>query len=147
MIIASTIMPHAYIHVCVYHTTGLLALAEGPDDRRSVEVVRLSRNSNTIRSFIGLHHRVSAAADRIVGLSLMTGRGLKTQRWLGIWNCFTYMENASVCNDQPKGRWACRSSSAIIQRPPPKKVKVGRIGVVAGYFLHKSVVWCNYQKL
>ena len=38
-----------------FHTTGLLALAEGLD-ALSVSVVRLSRNSYTIRSLTGLLH-------------------------------------------------------------------------------------------
>ena len=92
-----------------FHTTGLLALAEGLD-ALSVSVVRLSRNSYTICSLTGLLHWVSVATDRIVGLSLMVVRSLKTQRWLVIWDCLTHVENASLCNDQRKGRWAGRPS-------------------------------------
>ena len=70
-------------YVCAVHTTGLLTLAEGPDTL-SVSVVRLSRNSYTIRNFIGLLHWVSVGTDRIVGLSVMVDRSLKTLRWLVI---------------------------------------------------------------
>ena len=100
------------MHVCTSHTTVLLALGEDPDPL-SVLVVRLSRNSYTTRSFIGLLHWVTVATDRIVGLSLMVSWGHKTQRWLVIWYCLTHMENASLCDDQPKGRWASRPSSAM----------------------------------
>ena len=41
-----------YIHVCVFHVTGLLPLAEGPNPL-SVSVVQLSRN-DTIQNFFGL---------------------------------------------------------------------------------------------
>ena len=105
-----------YNYLCVFHTTGLLVLAEGPD-ALSVSVVQLSRNS--IRNFIGLLQRVSVATDRIVWLSLMVDRGLKIQRWLVIWDCLTHMENAGLCYDQPKGRWAdcnaceCKSSDTF----------------------------------
>ena len=40
----------------------------------------------------------------------MVDRGLKTQRWLVIQRCLTHMENASLYNDQRKGRWAGRPS-------------------------------------
>ena len=81
VIIDSTVMQHIY--VCVFHTTGLLALVEGPDPL-SVSVVRLNRDSFTVRNFIGLLHRVSVATDRIVGQSLTVDQGLKTQKWLVI---------------------------------------------------------------
>ena len=100
---------HSYI--CAFHTTGLLALVEGPDPL-SVSVVRLNRDSFTVRNFIGLLHRVSVATDRIVGLSLMVDRGLKTQRWFVIWDCSTHMENAGLRHARPKGHWAVRPSLA-----------------------------------
>ena len=43
----------------------------------------------------------------------MVNRGLKTQRWFVTWDCLTHVEDASHCNDQAKGRWAGRSSSAM----------------------------------
>ena len=79
----------------------------------SVSVVRLSRNSNTIRGFIGLLHWVPVATDQIVWLSLMVHRSRKTQRWLAIWDYLTHMESANLCNDQPEGRWAGRPSLAM----------------------------------
>ena len=50
----------------------------------SVSIVRLGRNSVTIGSFIVLLHWAPVATDRIVRLSLMVDRGLKTQSWLVI---------------------------------------------------------------
>ena len=43
----------------------------------------------------------------------MVNRGLKTQRWLVLWDCLTHMEKASLCNDQRKGRRAGRPSLAM----------------------------------
>ena len=43
----------------------------------------------------------------------MVDRGLKTQRWFVIWDSLAHMENASLCNDQSKGRWNSRPSLAI----------------------------------